>query len=50
MGFFQDTPKPVQTPKEKTKYADLKRCVMKKETGEISEECKKIFEKIGVED
>jgi len=49
MGLFQsDPPKQPQTPK--AKYLDIKKCVMKREVGEISEECAKKFKELGIED
>lgn len=47
MGFFQDKP-PVQ--EKKVKYSDIKKCVMKKEIGEITEECKQKFKEANIEE
>jgi hypothetical protein len=34
----------------KTKYEQIKKCVLKRESGELSEECKKIFKDANVID
>ena len=44
--FYQ---KPEQ-PREKVKYTDIRKCFFKKEMGEHTEECKKIFDKSNIEE
>ena len=36
--------------KPKIEYSKIKKCVMKKEVGEQTEECKELFKKLGVEE
>lgn len=48
MSFFKEEPPKVEPPKEnrKVKYSDLKKCIFKKESGELSEGCKELLNKI----
>jgi len=39
-----------QQPIEKPKYSDIKKCVLKKEAGELTEDCKNILNKISREE
>ncbi len=56
MAFFQQEQKKIE-PKtqssqthEKVTYDKIKRCTLKRELGEISEECKKVFQDAGIQD
>lgn len=52
MGFFNE-PKKVEKKQEidfRPSYKEIRSCVLKKEIGEPTEECKKILNKISKED
>jgi len=43
----------LEFPKEdckKSKYSEIKKCVLKRESGELSEDCKKVFKEANVID